>query len=81
MRPTPGEAALGRGIGAAFLWGLFVGLVLSEMILGALLLALGTMLFVVRGYIETGEKVLTGALVFIALVPIGIEAVVYFLGP
>jgi hypothetical protein len=61
--------------------GLFVGLVLREMTLGVLLLALGTMLFAVRGYIETGDKVLAGALIFIAWVAIGIEAVVYFLGP
>jgi hypothetical protein len=40
--------------------GLFVGLVLREMTLGVLLFALGTMLFAVRGYIETGDKVLTG---------------------
>jgi hypothetical protein len=61
--------------------GLFVGLVLRELTLGVLLFALGTMLFAVRGYIETGDKMLTGALIFIASVAIGIEAVVYFLGP
>jgi hypothetical protein len=30
---------------------------------------------------ETGDKVLAGVLIFIASVAIGIEAVVYFLGP
>jgi hypothetical protein len=34
-----------------------------------------------RGYIETGDRVLAGALIFVALVAIGIEAIVYFLGP
>lgn len=33
-----------------------------------------------RGYIETGDKILTGVLIFIALVLIGIESVVYRLG-
>jgi hypothetical protein len=49
--------------------------------MGVLLLALGSILFAVRGYLETGDKVLAGVLIFIALSAIGIEAIVYFLGP
>jgi hypothetical protein len=64
-----------------FLIGLSVGFLLREVMLGVLLFALGTMLFALRGYLETGEKVLAGALIFVALVAIGIEAVVFFLGP
>jgi hypothetical protein len=73
--------ALGLGSALLLLAGLFVGLLLREIALGVLLFDLGTMLFALRGYIETGDKVLAGALIFVALVAIGIEAIVYFLGP
>ncbi len=49
--------------------------------LGVLLFALGSILLALRGYLETGDKVVAGTVIFIALVVIGIEAVVYFLGP
>ena len=45
------------------------------------LVALGAILYAIRGYLNTGDKVAAGALIFVALVVIGIEAVVYFLGP
>jgi hypothetical protein len=61
--------------------GFFVGVVLRSMLLGVLLFALGAILFAVRGYLNTGDKAVAGALVFVALVAIGIEAIVYFLGP
>ena len=82
-RRAPRRTKLGLGLGSALLLlaGLFVGLLLRELALGVLLFALGTMLFALRGYIETGDKVLAGALIFVALVAIGIEAIVYFLGP
>jgi hypothetical protein len=48
---------------------------------GVLLFALGAIFFAVRGYLNTGDKAVTGALIFVALVAIGIQAVVYFLGP
>ncbi len=72
---------LSVGSALLFLVGLFVGLLLGEPTLGVLLFALGTILFALHGYLETGDKVLAGAMVFIASVAIGIEAVVYFLGP
>jgi len=61
--------------------GFFVGVVLRSMLLGVLLFALGAILFAVRGYLNTGDKAVAGALIFVAVVAIGIEAVVYFLGP
>ncbi len=64
-----------------FLVGLFVGLLAMELTIGVLLFALGTMLFAVRGYMEAGDKVLAGVLIFVASAAIGIEAVMYFLGP
>jgi hypothetical protein len=42
---------------------------------------LGSILFAVRGYMNTGEKAVAGALIFVSLVAIGIEAIVYFIGP
>lgn len=72
---------LSLGSGLLFAAGLFIGLVLREVLLGVLLFALGTILFAIRGYLNTGDKVVAGALIFVALVAIGIEAVVYFLGP
>jgi hypothetical protein len=80
---APRRAKLGLGIGSALLLlvGLLVGILLREVMLGVLLFALGTILFALRGYLETGDKVVAGALIFIAFVAIGIEAVVYFLGP
>lgn len=79
--PRWAKVGLGVGSGVLFLAGLFVGLLLGEVLLGVLLFALGAILFALRGYLDTGDKAVTGALIFVALVAIGIEAVVYFLGP
>jgi hypothetical protein len=46
-----------------------------------LLFALGAILFAIRGYLNIGDKAVAGALIFVAVVAIGIEAIVYFLGP
>ena len=69
-------------LGAALLFvaGLLLGLLLQEVMLGVLLFALGAILVAIRGYLNTGDKAVTGALIFVALVAIGIEAIVYFLG-
>jgi hypothetical protein len=74
---------LSLGVGSALLLlaGLLVGFLVRGVLLGVLLFALGTILFALRGYLEGGEKVVAGALIFVALVAIGIEGVVYFLGP
>jgi hypothetical protein len=72
---------LSVGSGLLFVTGLFVGVVLRSVVLGVLMFALGAILFAIRGYLNTGDKAVAGALIFVALVAIGIEAVVYFLGP
>ena len=64
-----------------FATGLFAGVVLRNVLLGVLLFALGAILFAIRGYLNTGDKAVAGALIFVAVVAIGIEAIVYFLGP
>lgn len=69
------------GSGLLFATGLLVGAVLRGVLLGVLLFALGAILFAIRGYLNTGDKAVAGALIFVALVAIGIEVVVYFLGP
>lgn len=73
--------SLGGGSALLFLAGLAVGFLLRELMLGVVLFALGAILLALRGYLEGGEKVVAGALIFVALVAIGIEGVVYFLGP
>ena len=60
--------------------GLFVGVVLKSVLLKVLVFALGAILFAVRGYLNTGDKAVAGALIFVSLVAIGIEAIVYFIG-
>ena len=69
------------GSGLLFATGFFVGVVLRNVLLGVLLFALGAILFALRGYLNTGDKAVAGALIFVALVAIGIEAIVYSLGP
>jgi hypothetical protein len=69
------------GSGVLFATGLFVGVVLRNVLLGVLLFALGAILFAIRGYLNTGDRAVAGALIFVALVAIGIEAIVYFLRP
>ena len=69
------------GAGLLFVAGLLVGLLFGEVMLGVLLFALGAILVAVRGYLNTGDKAVSGALIFVALVAIGIEAIVYFLAP
>ncbi len=80
---APRWAKRGLSWGAALLFagGLLAGLLLGEAFVGVFLLALGAILYAVRGYLNTGDKAVAGALIFVALVAIGIEAVVHFLGP
>jgi hypothetical protein len=69
------------GSGLLFVTGFLMGVVLRSVLLGVLLFALGAILFAIRGYLNTGDKAVAGALIFVALVAIGLEAIVYFLGP
>jgi hypothetical protein len=82
-RHAPRWVKLGLSVGSGLLFaaGLFVGVVLRNVLIGVLPFALGAILFAIRGYLNTGDKAMTGALIFVALVAIGIEAIVYFLGP
>jgi len=75
------KRTLSLGAGLLLLAGLLVSLFLEQVSIGVLLFALGAILFAVRGYLNTGDKVVTGALIFVALVAMGIQAVVYLLGP
>jgi hypothetical protein len=81
--PHRANLSLSISIGAALLLlsDPSVGLLLGDVMLGVLLFALGSILLALRGYLETGDKVVAGTLIFLALVVIGIEAVVYLLGP
>jgi hypothetical protein len=74
------KSSLGAGTVVLLATGFFVGVVLRSVLVGVLLFALGAILFAVRGYLNTGDKAVAGALIFVALVAIGIEAIVYFLG-
>ena len=82
-KPVPRWVKLGLSLGAGLLFvtGLLLGLLLGEVMLGVLLFALGAILVAIRGYLNTEDKAVTGALIFVALVAIGIEAIVYFLAP
>jgi hypothetical protein len=82
-RHAPRWVKLGLSVGSGLLLatGFFVGVVLRSVLLGVLLFALGAILFAIRGYLNTGDKPVAGALIFVAVVAIGIEAIVYFLGP
>ncbi len=82
-KPVPRwvKLALSLGAGLLFVAGLLVGLLLRGVMLGVLLFALGAILVAIRGYLNTGDKAVSGALIFVALVAIGIEAIVYFLAP
>jgi hypothetical protein len=82
-RDTPRWLKLALSVGSALLFatGFLVGVVLRNVLLGVLVFALGAILFAIRGYLNTGDKAVAGALIFVSLVAIGIEAIVYFIGP
>ncbi len=80
---APRAVTLGLSLGAGLFLaaGLLVGLALQRVAVGVVLFAIGGILFALRGYLNTGDKVAAGALIFVALVAVGIQAIVYFLGP
>jgi hypothetical protein len=67
------KSGLSLGSGLLFATGLFVGFVLTGILLGMLLFALGGILLAIRSYLNMGDKVVAGALIFAALLAIGIE--------
>jgi len=75
------KSSLSVGTVVLLATGFFMGVILRSVLVGVLLFALGAILFAVRGYLNTGDKAVARALVFVALVAIGIEAIVYFLEP
>lgn len=79
--PRGVKLALSVGSAVLFLTGFALGAFFQWVALGVLLFALGAILFAVRGYLNTGDKVVAGALIFVALTAIGIQAIVFFLGP
>jgi hypothetical protein len=83
QRDAPRWLKLGLSVGSGLLFatGFLVGVVLRSVLLGVLVFALGAILFAVRGYLNTADKAVAGALIFVSVVAIGIEAIVYFIGP
>ena len=75
------KLSLSVGSGLLFATGFLTRMALRNVLLGVLLFALGAILFAIRGYLNTGDKAVAGTLIFVALVAIGIEAIIYFLGP
>lgn len=73
--------ALSVGAATLFLTGFVLGAFFQLVAPGVLLFALGAILFAVRGYLNTGDRVVAGTLIFVALAAIGIQAIVFFLGP
>ena len=80
---VPRWVKLGLSVGSGLLFaiGFVLGVVLRDVLVGVLLFALGAVLFAIRGYLNTGDKAVAGALIFVAGAAIGIEAIVHFLGP
>ncbi len=75
------KVVLNLGALVLFSAGLIIRMLFEEAVLGVLLMAFGAILFAVRGYLRMGDKVVTGAVVFVALVVLGITIIVHFLGP
>ncbi len=71
---------LSLGSGILFIAGFALGVFLRQATVGVLLFAAGTIVFAVRGYLNTGDKAVA-ALIFVALTAIGIQLIVLFLAP
>jgi hypothetical protein len=79
--PTVGKVGLERGIRFAVRGRFVRRCCAEERAARGVAVRLGGILFAVRGYLNTSDKAVAGALIFVAVVAIGIEAIVYFLGP
>lgn len=75
------KLSLSLGSGVLFATGFALGVFFRQVTLGVLIFAVGAILFAVRGYLNTGDKAVTAALIFVALTAIGIQLIVLFLGP
>lgn len=78
--PRPLKRGLSLGAMFFFVGGVIAGVVYGSVGLGVMIFALGTVLFALRGYLNTGDRAVSGVLIFVALVAVGIQAVRYFLG-
>ena len=78
--PRPVKRSLSLGAVLLFGAGLLVGVVFGQVAVGVVLFALGAVPFAVRGYLNNGDKVAAGALIFVAAA-VGIQTIVHFLGP
>lgn len=72
--------ALSVGAAVFFVAGLAVG-VLSELFFGVILFAIGVVLLAIRGYLGSGDRAVTGVLIFVAFAAVAIQAIEYFLAP
>lgn len=75
------KLSLSLGSGALLAAGFVLGVFLRLATAGVLLFAAGAILFAVRGYLNTGDKVVAAALIFVALSAVGIQLIIVFLGP
>lgn len=74
------KTALSVGTGVLLLAGLSVG-ALYEVFFGVILVALGVVLLAIRGYMGSGDRAVTGVLIFVAFAAVAIQAIEYFLAP
>lgn len=75
------KLSLSLGSGMLFVAGFALGVFLRQVAFGVVLFALGAILFAVRGYLNTGDRAVAAALIFVAATAIGIQLIVLFLGP
>lgn len=74
------KLALSVGTGVLFVAGLAV-VILTELFFGVTVFALGVILLAIRGYLGSGDKAVTGVLIFVAFAAVAIQAIEYFLAP
>ncbi len=74
------KLALNVMIAILFVLGTAVG-ALYEIFFGTILVALGVVLLAIRGYLGSGDKPVTGVLIFVALAAATIQAIEYLLAP
>ena len=79
--PRPVERSLSLEAALLFLAGLLAGAVFGQVALGVVFFALGGILCAVRGYLNNGDGVAAGVLIFVAASAVGIRVIFHFLIP
>ena len=74
------KVALNAGIVLFVVAGLAVG-ALWEVFFGTIIFATGVVLLAIRGYMGSGDRAVTGVLIFVAFAAVAIQAIEYFLAP